>query len=473
METLAYAALILVVPASALAFATLKPHLAAVGTIVFAVLYLPQQVSYDLPVLPALDKLSIPPLLALVGLLFAGGRRWTTARLGGLLDWIAVLMLGSVFLSNILATQALVYGPLVLPPMRLTDALSHTLRWALTYVMPYFVGRICCQDSRDAKDILTLLVVAALSYLPLMLFELRMAPTLHYRIYGIQPHMFLQSLRAGGYRPMVFMGHGLALAIFIYAALVASWTLYKARVRVLGFSSLLISVVLSIAMVLMKSMGSLLFACVAVPLGLFTSTRTQGKVLVVVCTIVALFPLMRSRGWFPTDWLVTNIEHYNPDRAQSLEFRFDNEDILLEKATKKPILGWGSAGRARVYDADGKDVAITDGDWIILLGGQGYVGFALQFGLFIGSVLAARSAARSLRRPEAALIYGFAWIVTLSAADLLPNGLFNTLLLLICGCLAGLSTGMPREARLARKRRRAEQQAAWSNANHPPVARIP
>ena len=52
------------------------------------------------------------------------------------------------------------------------------------------------------------------------------------------------------------------------------------------------------------------------------------------------------------------------DRAGSLEFRLDNEDMLIARAMQRPLFGWGGWGRARVHDEDGKDISVTDGLWI-------------------------------------------------------------------------------------------------------------
>ena len=38
-----------------------------------------------------------------------------------------------------------------------------------------------------------------------------------------------------------------------------------------------------------------------------------------------------------------------PERAESLEYRFMCEDLLVEKAIQQPIFGWGGLGRSSVY----------------------------------------------------------------------------------------------------------------------------
>ena len=59
------------------------------------------------------------------------------------------------------------------------------------------------------------MVAGACAYVPLITYELHMAPQLHNRFYGYFQHDFSQTLRGTGYRPMVFMAHGLTLSLFM------------------------------------------------------------------------------------------------------------------------------------------------------------------------------------------------------------------------------------------------------------------
>src|SRR5690349_3189313 len=53
---------------------------------------------------------------------------------------------------------------------------------------------------------------------------MRLSPQLHVWLYGFHQHSFLQNERWGGYRPMVFMEHGLMVAMWMcMTALVGLW----------------------------------------------------------------------------------------------------------------------------------------------------------------------------------------------------------------------------------------------------------
>ena len=67
------------------------------------------------------------------------------------------------------------------------------------------------------------------------------------------------------------------------------------------------------------------------------------------------------------------------------------EDMLIDKALERPALGWGRFGGSRVLDDSGKDITVTDGLWIILLGITGYAGLAtLGIGMLLPVVFLLR-----------------------------------------------------------------------------------
>ena len=122
---------------------------------------------------------------------------------------------------------------------------------------------------------LRVLVVAGLFYSLPMLFEVRMSPQLHTWIYGYFPHSFLQQMRDGGFRPVVFIGHGLGVAFFAMTTVVAAAALWRTRARVFRLPAGAITAYLGVVLLLCKSLGSLVYAAVAVPLVRFASPRMQ------------------------------------------------------------------------------------------------------------------------------------------------------------------------------------------------------
>jgi hypothetical protein len=164
--------------------------------------------------------------------------------------------------------------------------------------------------------------------------------------------------------------------------------------------------------------------------------------MLLVAMVVA-YPALRSSGRFPTQDIVEFADRLSADRAHSLNTRFMNEDALYERASERLWFGWGGFGRNRVYNEYGKDVSITDGEWIIRLGGRGIVGLVGSFGLLLGPIFIARRRIRKIVAAEdRRVLDAMTLLVALSAVDLLPNGMFTQFPFFLAGALAGLAHGM-------------------------------
>lgn len=57
--------------------------------------------------------------------------------------------------------------------------------------------------------LLKVLALACLAYSLLALWEVRMSPRLNREIYGFFGHSWSQHVRYGGYRPILFLNHGI------------------------------------------------------------------------------------------------------------------------------------------------------------------------------------------------------------------------------------------------------------------------
>jgi hypothetical protein len=376
---------------------------------------------------------------------------------------VVMLVLGGV--GTVLTNRdMLVYGTTILHPLSAYDALSMGIRDLIRYAIPFFLGRAFFRKPSDLKDLLLALSGAGLIYSVFIFYEIRMSPTLHLDLYGGMPGNFSQTVRWGSYRPMVFMNGGLAVALFMANSTIASAALARARVRVFGFSAKLLTGCLFVVLILCKSFASISYALFSIPVIFLTRARFQARVAMLLAAIVFTYPLLRSYDLFPTDALLDVASAVNVERADSLEFRFDNEDQLLAKANQRPIFGWGGFQRARVFDdVTGRDTSITDGAWIIFMGSRGLVGFAAVFGLLLVPVFrAGRAQTRVANERDRLMLSGTALLISISAVDLVPNGMFTNFIVYLAGCLAGAARGALRAPdRSARRspRRRPESSA--------------
>jgi hypothetical protein len=434
----------LLVPATIALFAVLRPPLATATLLVGAVMFLPEGVSFDPPGLPSMDKASVAALCATAACLVTCGAAMVRAKPGRGFDWFAIggaLAAAGTVLTN---RDPLEHGSTVLPPMTMHDATASVMRMVFIPYVPFFLGRALFRTSRELQGLMRLLAVAGMVYVPLVLLEVRLSPKLHGWFYGFQPGGVAQ--RAGGYEPTVFLPNGLALAMFMATALLATCALVRTRANVFGFPAGVAGVTLAVTLVLGKAMAAMVYTAALAPVILLARAKVGLRVAVALMILVAAYPSLRVAGQFPTDTLVGLGAHVSQDRAQSLQFRFDNEDALLAKALDRIWFGWGTWGRNRVYDEYGQDVSVTDGEWIIRLTENGAIGWGCFLGLLLGPVVVAARRVNKLRsRKDRELITALALIVAVYSVDLLPNALFTFLPLFLSGCLWGLTTGIADE----------------------------
>jgi hypothetical protein len=469
-------------PALVLVFYALRSRTRRVAVtttwmMVLPVMFLPSALAFKTPGVPPLDKDRISFLaIALALALFHPRELRSRAR------WryfpvvvIAVLSYG-VFRTVRSNPDVLAFGPTILPGLTSHDIPSNVVALLLDLFLPFFVGQRVFRTERDLRDLFRVLTTCALVYAPFMVVELRMSPQFHNWVYGYHPSAFLQGIRGSGYRPTVFMKHGLSVAMFSFTALCAAMALARIRAR-LPRPSAPARVGITAAMVLAcKSYGAIIYSLVAAPLILLFSRRLVRVVVLVLAVGVVAYPTARATGWFPTQDVVSFFARIDGERAFSLSFRFNQEDELLRRASERPTFGWGTFGRNRVYAPWGQDVSVTDGYWVIALGIWGFLGFAGFFAMLVVPLL--RYIWNSPRMPWTSQVLAgtLAFIVVVSTVDLLPNARSDHLPIAYAGALftlAGSLVRKVRRSRLARGAYRGRSASATSNGVVPPTPVAP
>ncbi|HKU40013.1 MAG TPA: O-antigen ligase family protein, partial [Polyangiales bacterium] len=314
------------------------------------------------------------------------------------------------------------------------------------------------RTGRDLRDVFSVLVIAGLIYTLPELYEIRMSPMLHENVYGFQPRTdWLQNIRMGGYRPTVFMGHGLVVGFFMFMCTTAAIALHKAGRRVMaGLPTGAIVAYLFVLLVLCKAAAALIYGALAFCMIRFLRIKNQLRILMFFAVIVVSYPALRLTEVFPTKTLISMARTLGQERAESLQFRFDNEDMLVLKAEERPWFGWGGFGRERVYDPEiGKDLVIQDGHWIPLFGTHGTVGFVCYFVLMLLPVVHAWRKMKNIPiRSDRILLTALALIVAICCVNELPNMNLPNLQFFLAGGLAVLLVELPKVA--AQQRRAAE-----------------
>jgi tetratricopeptide (TPR) repeat protein len=431
MNLFATIALLGWIPAVIGLFVSLPPRRAVVVAYVVAWLFLPNQ-AFSIHGLPDFTKTTATSEGVLLGaLIFDNARlrgfrpRWPDLAM---LAWCVCPFASSM--SNGLGAY---------------DGLSAVVSTAIIYGLPYFLGRIYLEGAGGPSELAAGIIVGGLVYVPLCLLEMRISPQLHRMVYGAAAsNSFDQTIRYGGYRPTVFMSHGLEVGMWMTGtAMIAIWLWTAGSVKkVAGLAFAPFTLVLLVTAIFCKSTGAILQMVLGLVF-LWSSRKSRTALpALVLAAIPSLYCGSRALGLWDGRMAVALTKTYlSEDRAGSLEFRLDNENLLIAKALQRPVFGWGGWGRARVYDEDGTDLTVTDGLWIIALGNEGIVGLLAHVMVLTLPllVLIARYPARRWKDPDVAPHAALAILLALYMIDNLSNAMFNPIYYLAAGALLGPS----------------------------------
>jgi hypothetical protein len=435
-------ALIAWVPVVFLLFARFRPSTACAISYLGAYMLLPVGYGFNVPVLPPLARMQLVTLCVPFALAFLAPAALRNMRIGSGIDWIVFAVSLSSFATTLANQDPIVVGDTALPALRFYDAISNALRDFIWVGFPFLYGRILFRRPADLYPLLVAYAVAGVAYSGLVLFEARMAPTLHATLYGFESHgetSFAQTVRGGGWRPQVFVGSGLSLSLLIAHMTICATALAKARLRILMLPRSLVAPYLYGILLVCKSVGSIVLGTLTVAMQLLLRPRTQLRIAAVLCVLAIGYPLLRSAELVPISQLEAFARTISDERFVSLSFRFREEEQLFQKARERLWLGWGTYGRNSVYDPEtGQDISIADGYWIISLGSFGIVGFLSRFLVFAGPVwLTLRRWGQIRGERERILVLALAWILTTQLVDMIPNAMIDSIHFFLCGALAG------------------------------------
>jgi hypothetical protein len=414
-------------------FTVLPARRAVIAGFLLGWLFLPWA-KYDLAGLPPFDRVMATSLGVLIGVVIFDSRQLMSVRLGWV-DLPMVVWLACPIASSV--TNGLGYY----------DGISSVMERALLWGIPYLVGRAYFADLAGLRDLAIGLVIGGIVYTPLCLWEIVMSPRLHMIVYGFRQHLFSQTLRFGGWRPMVFMQHGIALGMFMASAALAAYWLWRSRSRrgrgtngELGASLMGVPIgTIAIGLIVMTVICKSAFAIALLLIGIVVleSTRALRSPIPVLCLVLIApgYMVMRTVGGWDGRQVVSLAEFINKERAFSIETRVNSENVLSKHALRKPTFGWGGHSRSLVINAKGKKEAIPDGFWVIALGTNGVIGLAsITLVLLLPAVmlirrLPARHWSESSTAPAAML----AVLLALWMLDNLLNAMLTPIYPLIAG----------------------------------------
>lgn len=427
------------IPVVVLLFTVLAPTRAVVAAFVGAWLFLPQA-GFDIPgPLPNYDKVSATCLGVFISAMLFDSQRLGRFRLRWF-DAPMLVWIGMGFVSSSLGG----WGSY--------EAVSAIMHQGIMWGLPYFVGRLYFGTPEALRELAVGVVVGGLLYVPLCLYEVRMSPRLHEMVYGFHQNDWLQTRRGGGWRPTVFLEHGLAVGTYMCAAaLLATWLWLSRGARaVMGVPIALAAVVLLGTSVACKSTGaSVLMVGGLGALLMARSTRGAWPIWIMAGVPVVYIVSRTILGWKGTE-LVDLARLVSGERAASLQCRLNSESGLWQVVQPRLLVGAGRFIWSGVVPEGGTDRIIPDGMWIIALGRFGLVGLAAFVG-FMGLPVVQflrKFRGREWLEPGAAMAGAWSVVLAIYLIDSLSNAMLNPIFLLGAGGLIG---ALPRRTAAPRR----------------------
>lgn len=435
-------------------FRRYEPSRALIISLLGGYLFLPEPpAAFDLPLFPPFTKHSLPAMTAFFILLFSKDQEFRILPENRIAKGLVLVFVFSPIFTVLNNGESITWGLTYIPALGIKDAIALPMQQFLL-LLPFFLARQLLSTRDTQQELLTAIVIGGLVYSVLMLIEVRLSPQLNNWIYGYYQHFFGQSIRFGGFRPVVFLYHGLWVAFFAMTAAVSAFALWRMSEGTSRSKYLFIGLYLSAVVVLAKSFGALLFLMALVPCVVLLSRMMQIKLAIALAALALAYPNLKAVDLVPQDAILAQFDKIDEDRGNSLRFRFMNEDALLERAMDKPAFGWGSWGRNQIYDqVTGELVTVSDGRWIIVFGVYGWIGFLAEFGLLTLPIFLLWQQARRLSETQITpLIAPMSLILAFNVFDMLPNATLTPLTWLMAGALTGYAERLRHRKTEQRKR---------------------
>jgi len=397
---------------------------------------LPEATSYNLPGLPAYSKITAISLGLLFGSFLTLQRNKISYK-WKLYDTPIIVWCLFCPIATSLSNKLGFY-----------DGISGALGHIIMYGVPYFVGRLYFNNPKALKDLCVGIIIGGIIYLPLCLFEIRMAPKLHRLFYGFDQSNFYIHVRYGGYRPMVFMQMGLMVALWMAISTTITFWYYRAykEKHIIGIPIFLIVAAMAVTTILCKSANGwtvlALGICSCVLYQNFNAIRPFKLLLLVV----PIYCIVRATGIIASDEILDVARYvFDEARISSLSDRLGQEDLISLEAMKRPFLGWGvSSLRGMPIDPDtGERIrSVRDALWLIAFQSYGFIGlFSLFCSLLLGPWLILKKSKKLLKtniKNFIPLAIALSLVVIFFSIDSLLNGMLSPLYILISGALISI-----------------------------------
>lgn len=421
----------------------MKPARATAAALILGYLYLPRQVELRIAVVPNLNFSSMTCFASMLGVVVLGKGALKGTRLGGGAVFFALVLILVDVVRTFANSDAIPLARGEVPPIASQTVITFVLTTVLTVLWPYYLGVAIGSRPSWLKTFIQVWLGAAVIYSVLALIEIRMSPQINIWTYGYFQHSFAQMVREGGYRPIVYMTHGLELSLFLSATVMLAAAISFTDLRAWKIRAATWTWYFVVVSVLSKSLGALVYMVLGLLWIKVLGSRSRARMAAGLGVLILMYPLARIFHLVPLEEIIAYVDSYNPDRAGSLAFRFRNEEAFLQKVSERLWTGWGGFARTQVFDPNtGESVSVIDGAWIAALLDGGIPSFFGFFGLLVWPVL--RLPGKIARYPRSSVAVQLSASMVVIGAfyllDMIPNGGYDAFSIIFAGIAAGLAT---------------------------------
>lgn len=428
------------IPFVLILFLLMPPRRAVVVSLIGSWLFLPQ-LAYDMPQIPDYTKVTATSYGIILGALILDPKSRVLNFKPMWIDLPMAVWVVSPFFSS------------VSNELGFYDGAAQIVDKLITHGLPYLIGRLYFRTPEDAKEFAVGMVIGGLLYVPLCLYEIRMSPHLHEMFYGSRPiNDWQMAKRWGGWRPLVFMRHGLMVGVWMATTAAMAFWLWRTRAvkDILFVPMWLIGPVLIVTAILCKSTAAVgLFALVTAAMLAVRYFDTK-MLLYVIIIGIPIFLTARATTLFTGEGLTEMVTSAVPsmeERVSSLQFRLDHENAIVGRTYEKPLLGWGGWGHAfevRVEAYNSR--AVPDSLWIRAFGEGGVIGLISLYAYYLipPFMLLYKMKPREWSSPTIAPVTGMAMVILIYAMDCLFNTMENPVFIVAIGGVSGMAGALTR-----------------------------
>ena len=394
---------------------------------------------YDIPFLPEYDKSAAIALGLILGSLLSGKNRTEPFYFSKFDYPMLIYCLFCPILTSLTNHLGLYNG--------ISEAFHHYLRWGVFF----WIGRRYFRNTDAVYRLIRALIICGLIYTPLCLLELRISPQLHRIVYGFHPHSFLQQIRYGGYRPMVFMNHGIVVAFWMFMTFISAYWLWRDKVllRMRGISLGLIALILFIITITCKTASVWTYLLLFLLFFHIWKKKSSARFVRFTIALVLVYILIRNSNILSNDMILSTLSNiFDEDRIYSLSWRLRQEVLFGQRTLERPLFGWGGYRRGWPVNVETGEflLPMVDSQLVIISNTYGYVSMTAFLAVFIiGPWISVKKIKQTDNQMEQTVIVFLSTILVFFLIDCTLNAMDLPLLYSLSGILMNYAEGIWRK----------------------------